>query len=178
MHLPSPSILPGRTEATPIVFIGDDAFPLSTNVMKPFPGSFDKGSKQRIFNYRASRARRVSENVFGIISSVFRVLRKPMLLEPHIATKIVLAIIHLHNFLRRSSSKNIYNPPGIFDVECADTGVIVTDGVWRKDLPGISGMTAFTKTPRRSKSDAEKVRNEFAEYFISPEGEVSFQWQR
>jgi hypothetical protein len=50
--------------------------------MKVYPGQHPKGSKERIFNYRICRARTVVENVFGLASSVFRVLRKPILLEP------------------------------------------------------------------------------------------------
>lgn len=163
--------------ATPYVFLGDDAFPLSVNIMKPISGEHNKGTKQRTFNYRLSRARRVSENVFGIISSVFRVLRKPMLLQPRTATKIVLAIIHLHNFLRQSSSRKIYNPPGSFDGECSDTGVI-TDGVWKKDKSNSGRLMNFPNIPRRSKMEAEDVRNEFIQYFCSPEGKVSFQDDR
>nr|CAI5833246.1 unnamed protein product [Callosobruchus analis] len=97
--------------------------------MKPFPGAQIKGSKQRVFNYRLSRARRVSENTFGIISSVYRILRKPVLLEPERAKKVVLAVIYLHNYLRKSNSKTIYNPPKTFDSECPITGEI-TQGVW------------------------------------------------
>lgn len=177
MHLPSPVNLPGRTTETPFVFVADDAFPLSTHIMKPFSGSYDKASKERIFNYRLSRARRLSENVFGIISFIFRVLRKPMLLEPKIATRVVLAIIYLHNFLRKSTSQKIYNPSGSFDQEYSDTGD-VCDGVWRKDKSTVTGITPFQKVARRSKSDAGAIRNEFAEYFISKEGAVPFQWNK
>ncbi|KAF8785196.1 Protein ALP1-like like protein [Argiope bruennichi] len=53
------------------VFLGDSAFALSRHMMKPYPGNFEKRSTQRIFNYRLSRARRVVENVFGIMASVF-----------------------------------------------------------------------------------------------------------
>lgn len=107
IKLPVDCVLPGRTCDSPFVSLGDDAFPLTKNIMKPYPGIQAKYSKNRILNYRLSRGRRVSENVFGIISSVFRVFRKPMLLEPNTATKVVLAAIYLHNFLRRSPSKNI-----------------------------------------------------------------------
>jgi len=60
--------------------IGDEAFTLSENLMKVYPGQHPRDSKERIFNYRICRARRVVENVLGYSSSVFRVLRKPMLL--------------------------------------------------------------------------------------------------
>ncbi|KAG5866830.1 hypothetical protein JTB14_016560 [Gonioctena quinquepunctata] len=112
MHLPPPCALPGRRSATPLVFVADDVFPLSRNIMKPFPGTQLMGSKQRIFNYRLSRARRVSENAFGVISSVYRILRRPLLLEPEQAEKVVPAVLHLHNFLRKGNSRAIYNPPG------------------------------------------------------------------
>jgi hypothetical protein len=42
------------------------------------------------------------ENVFGLASSVFRALRKPMLLEPEKAQLVVMTIACLHSFLRRS----------------------------------------------------------------------------
>lgn len=76
-----------------------------------------KGSKERIFNYRFSRACTVSENTFGILSSTFRVLRKPILLSPHKVTLVTLASVYLHNFLRASkTSKNSYASHGSLDV--------------------------------------------------------------
>lgn len=173
LNLPSARVLPGRNVAVPFVFVADDAFPLSYNIMKPFPGLQEKGSKSRIFNYRLSRARRVSENAFGIISSVFRILRKPMLLQPETATKITLTLLHLHNYLRKSKSKNVYNPRECFDSESAETGDI-TPGLWRQDVTR-SQMMNIPKVPRRSTTAAQSVRNEFAEYFNSPEGDLPFQ---
>ena len=97
LGLPLPEELPGREMKLPYFFVGDSAFALSENVMKPYPGNHDTGTSKRIFNYRLSRCRRVVENAFGILSSVFRVLRKPMLLEPHIAELIVMSVVLLHN---------------------------------------------------------------------------------
>jgi len=54
--------------------------------------------------------------VFGIMASVFRVFRGPILLEPEKVRDITMTSVLLHNFLRKSRSSNsIYTPPGIFD---------------------------------------------------------------
>lgn len=118
LNLPEPSALVERETKVPYVFLGDAAFPLSEHIMKPYSGIHASGSPKRIFNYRLSRARRVVENVFGIASSVFRVLRKSMLLEPEKAELIIMTVVCLHNFLRKSTtSRNIYTPPGSLDID-------------------------------------------------------------
>lgn len=65
--LPPNRPLPGRQISVPYIMVGDDAFPLSTSLLKPYPGNHAKGSIERIFNYRLCRARRIVENVFGIL---------------------------------------------------------------------------------------------------------------
>lgn len=86
LNLPEPELLPMKNKHIPYVYLGDNAFPLKINMMVPFSGCHDRNLPKRIFNYRLSRARRVIENVFGIMSAVFRVLRKPILLSPERAT--------------------------------------------------------------------------------------------
>lgn len=173
LNLPCPSPLVGGVDAVPYVFLGDAAFPLSDNVMKPYGGDNLKGSRARIFNYRLSRARRVIENAFGILSVVFRVLRKPMVLQPDNAALIVMTTVCLHNFLRRSkTSRNLYTPPGTFDTE--ENGVI-TSGSWRADNEGMSSFFNYFKNiPRRSKKSAEAIRDEFTDHFCTV-GAVSWQ---
>ena len=106
----------GEKKSVPYFFIGD-AFSLSENLMKVYPGQYSKDSKEQIFNNRIRRARRVVQNVFGLLSSVFQVLCKPMLLEPEKA-QLIMSIACLHNFLRRSPDlAAIYTLPGTFDYE-------------------------------------------------------------
>uniref|UniRef100_A0A1Y1MH57 Uncharacterized protein n=2 Tax=Photinus pyralis TaxID=7054 RepID=A0A1Y1MH57_PHOPY len=166
LNQPTSSPLIGRTVAIPFVFLGDAAFPLSEHIMKPYAGQHPKESPERIFNYRLSRARRVVENAFGIASSVFRVLRKPILLEPEKAQLIVMTVVCLHNFLRRSqTSRNIYTPPGCLDSEVDGNTIL---GNWRTDNQEISSsLLPVRNIPRRSKPVPTNIRLEFTEYFCS-----------
>ena len=54
------------------MYVADDAFPLGRYCMKLFPQSI-LSDRNRIFNYRLSRMRRISENVFGIWGNTFHV---------------------------------------------------------------------------------------------------------
>lgn len=129
-----------------------------------------KGSSKRIFNYRLSRAGRVVENVFGIVSSVFRVLRKPMLLQPDKAELVVMAITLLHNYLKRHST-NVYMIPRLVDRE--EDGNL-NEGTWRQNNNNITSILPVRNIPRRSPAHLNAIRDELADYFMN-EGKVSWQ---
>ena len=59
-------------DVVPFVFVADHTFPLTTGIMKPYA---DKGltDKKRFLDTVLSRYRRVTDNAFGIMASVFRV---------------------------------------------------------------------------------------------------------
>ena len=72
LNLPPPKSIQGISQKIDYNIVGDDAFPMATNLMKPYPyRNLEKG--KCIFNYRLSRARRVVENAFGILSNRWRV---------------------------------------------------------------------------------------------------------
>ena len=68
-----PKLLFSDSDDTPYVCVGDDAFPLATYIMKPYPQR-DLSPAKRIFNQRLSRARQICKNDFGILVNPWRVL--------------------------------------------------------------------------------------------------------
>ena len=143
--------------------------------MKPYCWRFDKGSSERIFNYRLSRARRIVENAFGILTAVFIIYRRPINLLPQNVVKVILATVALHNFLRRNkTSRDIYSPPNSFDAEDFETGQI-NPGTWRRECI-TSNLKSLQSQGTNTTLEAEDIRNTFASYFMSDHGSLPWQW--
>ena len=97
LGIPTPTMV--KESPLPFVIIADDAFPLKTNLLKLY--AFRGLTRENhIFNYRLSRARRISKNAFGILANHFQVFLTPIQLSTENTEKIVLASFVLHNFLR------------------------------------------------------------------------------
>jgi hypothetical protein len=122
------------------VIVGDDAFPLRTNLLKPY-SSVNLTLKERVFHYRLSRARRVMENAFGILASRFRVFGRPIEVKVETVDLIVKASCVLHNWLRITSSK-CYFLSGCVDIEDHDIGEIVP-GSWRNEFIELSTVNCL-----------------------------------
>ncbi|KAJ8939901.1 hypothetical protein NQ318_023242 [Aromia moschata] len=90
--------LPGTNIKVPHVLLGDEAYPLKTYLMRPFPVS-KLGPTEIIFNERLSRARQVVECAFGIMSSKWRLLQKSIEVHPKSADKLIQCICLLHNII-------------------------------------------------------------------------------
>lgn len=106
--------LPGSELQTPCFFVADDAFALTENIMKPY-SKRQLNDKEKIFNYRLSRARRTIENTFGILAVRWRIFRRPIAVNPVTADSIIVSAICLHNFLKsindeQPALKRIYCP--------------------------------------------------------------------
>ncbi len=93
---PPPDCLPDDDKDTLYFFVGDDAFPLRTYMMKPY-GRLRLEVPERIYNYRMSHCQRVSENAFSILDNRYACPLSVIKFQPKIVTNIVLAAICCHN---------------------------------------------------------------------------------
>lgn len=89
IQIPPDVCLPGQNVFVLYTLVGDDAFSLSKRMMKPYS---QRGltNEKRIYNYRLSKARRVVENSFGILSNWFRILLTTIYLVPDKVEEITL----------------------------------------------------------------------------------------
>ncbi|XP_035204963.1 protein ALP1-like [Stegodyphus dumicola] len=171
--LPGYKKLPKSSKCLPHVFVGDEAFGLKENFMRPYSGRNLSNSK-RIFNYRLSRARRCIENTFGILTARWRILRNPIIAQPQTATLVVQACCCLHNFLMKyeSISHNYkYCPPNFADRPMLETA----NGLWRDDTSPNNGLVRILRLGNNNYSfSSGSVRDLFCSYF---ENEGALSWQ-
>lgn len=151
-QLPNEKCLPGTEEPkVPYFFVGDEAFGLHKHLLRPFGGTH-LTIEQRIFNYRLCRARRYVECAFGILTNKWRVLHRPLNVQPDFAVKIVKACIVLHNFVRDR------------------------DGFLVDDTTSITGLEDLPREVNiRGGLTANNIRNTLCRYFMTNAGSV--QWQ-
>ena len=179
-HIPAASSLHKCAfDPLPYFLVGDEIFPLKTYLMRPYPGS-GLSEAEAVYNYRHSRARRVIENSFGILSARWRIFFTVIHGSVENIEKSVLACLALHNFLKSSDSA-AYCPHGYADFENADGEI--TYGRWRKEIPvtssGNGNSGQFQALPqlrgRRWSNDAVEMRNCLKDYVNSKEGSLSWQ---
>jgi len=176
LNLPDPIPLPGTDISFPCVFIGDEAFPLSTYMMRPYPRK-NLTNEMRIFNYRLSRARRTIENAFGILTARWRILHKPLWMSTSNCENVFKALVCLHNFIILGEEETMdrrYYTCDFIDTEEQDGSI--REGLWRQHI-----SPHFTELGRvgsnRASFAAKETRDCLKQYFVSPIGEAQAPWQ-
>ncbi|GFS36723.1 DDE Tnp4 domain-containing protein [Trichonephila inaurata madagascariensis] len=159
-NVPPPKALPGTDTVIPHVIVGDEAFALHQNLMKPYPRqqSLHDASKA-VYNYRLSRARRTTENAFGILCSYFRFFFfRPISTAPETTEKIIICACILHNILREVKVL----APGQTHIDSA------------LPLP-VENFLPLTEHNIRGTTNHTQIREMFKNYFNVP-GAV--EWQK
>lgn len=97
-NLPALKLLPDSDIQFPFYIVGDEAYPLTEYLLRPFPRR-QLTQENENFNYRLSRARRCVECAFGILVSKWRILTKSIETTPSSAENIVKCVCLLHNII-------------------------------------------------------------------------------
>ena len=169
LGLPDPEPLVEGERDIPYFIVGDEAFPLKQWLMKPVPRRF-LTHNERIYNYRLSRARRVIENAFGLLSNRFRCLLSPMYQKPENVTIIVTACCVVHNLLR---TRNANLDQGLLDQEGPHGEFI--PGEWRqRQMMGLHDK----RRGNIGTNAAKRVREYLIQYVNSEHGAVPWQEER
>lgn len=159
LNIPSSTNKLGTDCDLPYVFVADEAFALHEHVLRPF-GGHQLDELKSTFNYRLTRARRYVECTFGIMANKWRILHRPLNVSTDLAVDIVKTCCLLQNFIHKEE--------GIINSISSDS---TTENL-NSDLRQLPRSNSV-----RGSKTSNMIRNKFAEYFVSPEGRLSWQNQ-
>lgn len=158
---PSSSSLPGTHLSSPYVLIGNDAFPLTEYLVKPFSGS-SLTVQQQAFNDRIFQAQHVADSAFGVLLHRFHILRTEVNLAPEKAAMVCMACCYLHNFLLREVPNYALARTSSV-VDCSAMGELHQQRPSCQPLASSLQQTSVCETS----AAAENVRDIFCRYFNS-----------
>lgn len=170
LGIPDAETVEGCSIPLPYFLVGDDIFGLKTWLQRSFPGRSGLSEARQIFNYRLSRARRVIENAFGILTARWRIFSRPIQGSVETVEAITLATVSLHNYLRQTNSAS-YCPSGFVDSEHRSGDI--RPGEWRHIVHNDSRGALIDIAPQRGRrypNTAVAVREALMNYFISDSG--------
>lgn len=152
LNIPSERKLPNDTGIPmPFVIVGNEAFALSENILRPYPKR-NLTTKQKIYNYRLNRARRIVDCTFSMLVKRWRIFDGSIDVEAGFADCIIKACCVLHNFVRNKENVQVEDESFAYLLQsCHSAGT-------RANTRGLN------------------VRDHFANYFMSPQGSVPHQY--
>lgn len=160
MEVPLDRPLPNETVPTPCILVGDEAFALSSYMMRPYPYKQSRVDRRKEnFNYRLCRTRRIVENAFGILVQKWRLFNRPIETDIKKTIIIVKTACLLHNFLRiKNCDQHLQH---LLDIEDREDSDEITNRPSLVDLPN---------SRRRPGNFAFEIRERFADFFIADHG--------
>lgn len=123
--------------------------------------------KERTFNYRLSRARRMIENCFGILSARWRIFKVPINANVKMVENIVRCCVCLHNWINQDKTSH-YISTELVDREINNS---VIPGSWREES---NNFLSLQRSAANATFSAKSIRDNYAEYFL---GSGKVDWQ-
>lgn len=145
-NIPGPQYLPTSDIVLPMVFIGDEGYPLKTYLMRPYPQSV-LNAQNELFNKRLSRARKTIECAFGILRSKWHIFRSPIETNKCHARLLIKTCCLLHNIIRDKDGDN-------------DIAYITVN-------TNQQTLQTRLQTNARASYQAQYIREKFKEYFVN-----------
>nr|CAH7714776.1 unnamed protein product [Callosobruchus chinensis] len=168
LDIPEHQVIADGRPPLRFAIVGDEAFSLLESLMRPYPGQSQMDIEKRIYNYKHSRARRLSKNAFGILAAQWRIFAQPIIGKVINIENTIKASVCLHNFLIKYV-KHSYTTPALVDRE--QDGVVI-QGTWR-DTP--SQLTPVRQLGANMyRRNAKDIRDTFKSYF-NEEGAIPWQ---
>lgn len=159
LNIPDPKAITDTNINMPFYLVGDEAFPLSKNLMRPYARR-QLDFPSRIFNYRLSRARRTVECAFGILTKKFGIFQKAIETNIDLTEDTIKCACVLHNYIRQSQNEN----DKILETEFLKQNA---------NVPQLQSLRPTIN--HRANGEAMQVRDTLKQYFSSPEGCVPWQ---
>lgn len=153
LNIPKGRKLPGDESGRimPFYVVGDEAFALSKNVLRPYAKNLNIVKK--IFNYRLTRARRLVECTFGILTNKWRVFHEALDVNREFCDSVIKACCILHNYVR------------------VHDGIQFADTLYNCELP------CYT-TNNIVMLSGYNIRSYLSSYFVSSQGAVAWQYDK
>ena len=162
LQLPAPKTLPNSNIICPHFLLGDNGFGAKPFLIIPFTRNENLTLAKKVFNYRHSRARRIIECSFGLLTQKWRVFQGGLGFSIKNSEDIVMATVALQNFLLTNEMalephmrRYIYNGNNI------------------SDAPEINENDDIAE---EIEEDANEIREKLVKYFASPAGAVHWQY--
>lgn len=147
LNIPENGHIPSTNILAPFALLGDDAYPLKRYLLKPH-------SRQRLtVDERILRTRRCVECAFGIVVGKWRCLKTELQIDPDKVDIIVKCVCLLHNL--------------IIDKEGLD--------ILEMDFEPVDNVPVSRSYNHYGRS-ASEARETLKNYFVSPAGEIPFQY--
>ena len=91
--------------------VGDNAYPLSNNLLTPFKGRQKEDTYNSSYNFHLSQLRIRIEMAFGRMTTKFRIMRQKMICTLAMQSQVIGDVTRLHNFVIDADGVGVAEQP-------------------------------------------------------------------